>query len=467
MSPPISPSRHRSTVGCTCEALESRRLLAATISGAVLRDISGNGLSGDDTGLGGVTVRLYKDLNANGKLDATDGASISSKVSAAGSGAFSFTGLSTGKYILQDVAGANQVRTWPYLTSTIAVNVTNANGTYGNNKFTNYVKDFSASDLTNISYTIQSGGTTKTVTSLQGNVKEGDVVTANFTVKAGKTVEVTLVSYMGDQPIIPPNLGNQEIFDIQTGKFGPGQHSLTVVIAECYFQVDFVGGKAIVPLGPTGSNILYGVQGRLLSFAVGGDNPCDHGEEHVEGRMTGGGSVFLKAGAIGGPAGARVTHGFEVHCAHNSKTGGPIQDVNNRLEINWNSNKSKFHLESLSAVQCFETEIVQAPPKSAPIDTLILTGNGRFSGTFNGKSYDKVAARIEATLTDGGPVKGEPGVDDTSDYRVIVLDGNKDGVANDPVVVLDTKGALKITNGNHQAHLEITPLVRNVTTVGL
>ena len=58
-------------------------------------------------------------------------------------------------------------------------------------------------------------------------------------------------------------------------------------------------------------------------------------------------------------------------------------------------------------------------------------------------------------------------MNDTSDYRVIVLDGNKDGNANDPVVVLDTKGAIKLTNGNHQAHLEITPLVRNVTTVGL
>jgi DNA ligase D-like protein (predicted 3'-phosphoesterase) len=51
----------------------------------------------------------------------------------------------------------------------------------------------------------------------------------------------------------------------------------------------------------------------------------------------------------------------------------------------------------------------------------------------------------------------EPGVDDTSDYRIVVLDGNQDGVANDPVVVLDTNGAVKLTFGNHQAHKEITP----------
>jgi hypothetical protein len=33
------------------------------------------------------------------------------------------------------------------------------------------------------------------------------------------------------------------------------------------------------------------------------------------------------------------------------------------------------------------------------------------------------------------------------------------------VVVLDTKGAIKLTFGNHQAHTEITPLTRNITNV--
>ena len=40
-------------------------------------------------------------------------------------------------------------------------------------------------------------------------------------------------------------------------------------------------------------------------------------------------------------------------------------------------------------------------------------------------------------------------------YRIIVLDGNNDGNANDPVVVLDTKGLVVLTFGNHQAHKEI------------
>jgi len=37
-----------------------------------------------------------------------------------------------------------------------------------------------------------------------------------------------------------------------------------------------------------------------------------------------------------------------------------------------------------------------------------------------------------------------------------VLDGNHGGVSNDPIVVLNTMGAVKLTLGNHQAHKEIT-----------
>ncbi len=70
-----------------------------------------------------------------------------------------------------------------------------------------------------------------------------------------------------------------------------------------------------------------------------------------------------------------------------------------------------------------------------------------------------------ASLTDGGPTRGEPGVNDTSDYKIVVLDGNQDGVANDPVTVLDTTKAIVLTFGNHQAHKEIAPLTRNVSVL--
>ena len=267
-------NRNRSSRStCTLETLERRSLLSATISGAVMRDVSGNGLSIDDTPLAGVTVKLYADLNANGKVDATDGAALASKVSAAGTGAFSFTGLGTGKFVLEETAGANQVRTFPYVTNDIAVNVTNANGTYADNVFANYVKTFDATAISNISYTIN--GTT-IVTTLTGNVNEGDTVKVNFTVAAGKTVELTLVSYKAPAPYSDAeNIQFQTIYQVATGVFGAGQHSLTVKVPNCYFQLDFVGGKAISPFGPAGSKILYGPQGRLISFVNGGTKPCD------------------------------------------------------------------------------------------------------------------------------------------------------------------------------------------------
>ena len=258
---------------CGFESLEKRSLMSATISGAVKQDITGNGLTADDTPLAGVVVKLYQDKNGNGQLDATDCAAISSKTSAAVTGAFAFTGLSAGKYLLQETPGANQVRTAPTLSSTIAVNASNPNGTYGNHVFANYVKNFDRSALSNITFTING---TKTVSSLIGNVKEGDTVKANFTVAAGKTVTLSLVSYKATAPTSNfQNLQLQQLSDVQTGTFTAGKHCLTVKVPNCYFQVDFVGGKAIDKFGAAGSNILYGAQDRLISYDNGGTKSCN------------------------------------------------------------------------------------------------------------------------------------------------------------------------------------------------
>src|SRR5438552_9901649 len=100
------------------ETLEGRALMSATIAGSVMRDLTGNGLTADDTPMGGAAVKLYKDLNGNGILDATDGAAIATKTTAA-DGSYSFGGLAIGKYLLADAPAANQVRTAPVLSNTI------------------------------------------------------------------------------------------------------------------------------------------------------------------------------------------------------------------------------------------------------------------------------------------------------------------------------------------------------------
>jgi len=258
--------------GTVVESLESRRLMAATIAGAVVRDLTGNGISPDDTGLAGVIVKLFRDKNANGVVDAADGAAVATKTSAAVTGAFAFTGVAKGNYLLQETPGLNQVRTGPFLTDTIAVSVTKKNGTFGGNVFANYVKDFDASAVTGITYSINGGAS---VSTMDGNVHAGDTVTVNFTVAAGKTVIVSLVSYEAPAPFSSAeNLQDQELFQSATGTFTGGTHSLTVKVPDCYFQLDFVGGLPINPFGPAGSDTLYSHQGRRIAFVNGGDEPC-------------------------------------------------------------------------------------------------------------------------------------------------------------------------------------------------
>lgn len=188
-----------------------------------------------------------------------------------------------------------------------------------------------------------------------------------------------------------------------------------------------------------------------LSDPSNAANPPIFVNLQLEGRMTGGGSVFLPADGIPGE-GVRVTHGFQLHSAD------PPELVNNRLQVNiHNPYNSNFHLETLTFVEVFDTDLVQEP-RPAPIDTLVGEGVGRFSGRVDGVRYRKADAEIEFTLVDGGPLRGEPGVDDTFDVIITVLDGNQDGVANDPLVVLDSTGPLYLHHGNHQAHPEIPPL---------
>ncbi len=172
-----------------------------------------------------------------------------------------------------------------------------------------------------------------------------------------------------------------------------------------------------------------------------------------EGRMTGGGSIFV---TINGQN-VRVTHGFQLHCAQ------PPAEINNRLQINiHNPVNSNFHLLTLVSVDCRDVgdPPFQAPP-TAPIDTMIGVGLGRFSGDFGGVSYRKADARVNFILTDGGPEKGEPGLFDTFTVVITVLDKNQDGNANDPVVVLDSNGAKLLDRGNHQSHTEIKRLLTN------
>ena len=110
-------------------------------------------------------------------------------------------------------------------------------------------------------------GKSKAVTSLGGNVQQGDTVTASFDLKTAE--QITLVAYTA------PNTGGaaadlqkQRIF-AEASTSGAGKETLKVKVPDGYFQLDFVAGPAIDHLD-TNPNILYHAQDRFIDGLRGG-----------------------------------------------------------------------------------------------------------------------------------------------------------------------------------------------------
>lgn len=137
------------------------------------------------------------------------------------------------------------------------------------------------------------------------------------------------------------------------------------------------------------------------------------GGEAQKGRMTGGGSVFTKTGA-------RVTHGFELHC--------DAKALPNSLQVNWGGG-NKFHLESLDKAACSDDPNIDSAPPVAGFDTYVGSGTGRYNGVSG--------ATAKWKFTDAG----EPGSSDS--LSIDVYDASS-------VLVLSVSGNLK--SGNQQAH---------------
>ena len=127
-----------------------------------------------------------------------------------------------------------------------------------------------------------------------------------------------------------------------------------------------------------------------------------------DGRMTGGGRVL-------GPGGERYTHGFQARCDGD----GP-----DNLQVNW-AQGNRFHLDSLTAVVCFDDPSIGEQSPTAGFDTFLANGLGRENGTAN--------TPIWFHFTDAG----EPG--SGVDLAEFVIGAS-------PLV----SGTLE--SGNHQAH---------------
>lgn len=284
----------------TLEALGDRVVPAGLIGGRVFQDATGNGLTPDDAGLAGVTVRLFADTNRDGVRGAGD-LLVGSRVSGA-DGAYAFADLADGRYFVVEAVPSGYVRTAPALGSHATVDVLNGASVTGQD-FNNYQRP--ATDrVTGVGYTITRGGSSFTVTNLRGQTRQGDAVTAHFTVTDGPPVTVALTTYNAPAPSFSAaDAWQQTIVDEQFGTFGPGRHSLTVVIPGNYYQVDFTLGRAIDRFGPAGSKIFFSAQGRLLGADNGGTEAPTGG---VSGRVfvdaDGSGTFSLGERTLGGVA---------------------------------------------------------------------------------------------------------------------------------------------------------------------
>jgi hypothetical protein len=97
-----------------------------------------------------------------------------------------------------------------------------------------------------------------------------------FKIAAGcKDIELSLVSYKAPGPTFDEQTADQQtVFDYKTQTFSAGDYTLSVLVPDCYYQIDFVRGTVITKLGPAGTDNFYDKQGRLIDAASGGTAAC-------------------------------------------------------------------------------------------------------------------------------------------------------------------------------------------------
>ena len=237
--------------------------MSSTITGSKYLDLTGNGFSSDDTGLGGVTINLYTTIGGKAVATATT----------ASDGSYAFNNLAAGTYYVQESVPTGYIQTGGgpngSAGSTYYTIQVQAGQIYTGNNFDDFQIPTCAP--TCVSYTIDNNNCLTTVGDLRGNTDQGDTVTVTFST-GNMSDQLTLVSYIAPGPSFDSTTAyQQQIFDVASGTFAAnGTYSLTVLIPNCDYQIDFICGPAINVLGPQNygpdsANIFYSAESRLLS----------------------------------------------------------------------------------------------------------------------------------------------------------------------------------------------------------
>lgn len=244
------------TAGSTSSGNNFADFKLICISGTKYNDCTGNGFSNDDTGLAGVTIRLFKNGGTTPIATTVTGAD----------GSYVFKDLGPGNYFVQE---APVPTGW---TQTGGNSGYTVKATSGNNDTCNDFDDYhTVCVVTSWCYEING---CKFVNDISGQLHQGDVVKVVFTIAGPGTV--SFVSYTAPDAYFDANHASQQkLFDVATGTYtAAGTYCLTIVVPCCDYQVDFICGLPIDTLGPAGSNIFYTPQNRLHDSDNGGTTSC-------------------------------------------------------------------------------------------------------------------------------------------------------------------------------------------------
>ena len=202
-------------------------------------------------GLAGVTIKLYKETNGtSGWQTGTSGDALVASTITTGNWSHSFGSLPGGVtyYAVEAVpSGYLQTGGGPNGSAGNAYDTlcTVAGQTYTGNNFDDIQTDTCAAS--NISFKLSGSGLGHDDRHQpRGNTLQGETVTATFTVPAGE--QLTLVSGHAPGPAFDATTAyKQVIFDQATATYlSAGTNSLTVQIPNCYYQIDFVCGPAMM-----------------------------------------------------------------------------------------------------------------------------------------------------------------------------------------------------------------------------
>ncbi|MBX7166329.1 MAG: hypothetical protein K1X74_08255 [Pirellulales bacterium] len=201
-----------------------------SINGRKVQDLTGNGISIDDTALAGTTIQLFRD-DGNGVFnDAVDTLVASQLTDATGN--FNFANLGPGTYFVREIAPANSIQTGGLAVYTV---VMTSNLTSNGNDFGNFFRG--------------------NVTGTKFNDLTGNGISGDDTPRAGVVIE--LYRDTGNNSFDPAvdTLVDTETTDA-SGNYtfaalGPGRYFVREIVPQGYFQtsnpsfytIDLVSGQ--------------------------------------------------------------------------------------------------------------------------------------------------------------------------------------------------------------------------------